>query len=211
MEAPEALRPLDAAGHITKDADYAWPQLQGVTLMVRAMPGVDAIGAVRHEIQAMDDKLTPFNARTMPEQIDQLMFPVRVALWTYGCIGVFGLILASVGLAGVTAYSVTQRRREIGIGIALGAGSTDVLGLVMKEGAVLVAVGTLMGHAIAWAGIRLLAAIISTISRTAGTSASDPVLLVGAPLLLAGLALAACYVPARKSLRIDPVVALRQE
>jgi ABC-type antimicrobial peptide transport system permease subunit len=139
------------------------------------------------------------------------MFPVRVALWTYGCIGIFGLILASVGLAGVTAYSVTQRRREIGIRIALGAQSADVLGLVMKEGAVLITAGTLIGLAAAWAGMRLLSAIMSTISRTAGTSASDPLLLVGAPLLLAALALAACYLPARHSLRIDPVLALRQE
>ena len=162
-------------------------------------------------MSAMDANLTPFNARSMPDQIGQLMFAVRAALWTCGCIGVFGLILASVGLAGVTAYSVTQRRREIGIRIALGAQSTDVLGLVMKEGAVLVALGTIIGLAGARAGVRLLSAIMSTISRTAGTSASDPVLLVGVPLLLAGLALAACYVPARKSLRIDPAVALRQE
>jgi ABC-type antimicrobial peptide transport system permease subunit len=165
--------------------------------MVRAAPGVDAIGAVQREIQALDDNLTPFNARSMPEQIDQLMFPVRVALWTYGCIGIFGLILASVGLAGVTAYSVTQRRREIGIRIALGARSADVLGRVMKEGAVLITVGALIGLAAAWAGMRLLSAVMSTISRTAGTSASHPLLLVGAPLLLAALALAACYLPAR--------------
>ena len=105
------------------------------------------LSALRREISVMDDKLTPFNARSMPEQIEQVMFPVRVALWTYGCIGVFGLILASVGLAGVTAYSVTQRGREIGIRIALGARSTEVLGLVVKEGAVLVAVGTLIGLA----------------------------------------------------------------
>jgi ABC-type antimicrobial peptide transport system permease subunit len=160
---------------------------------------------------AIDDQLTPFNPRSMPEQIEQMMLPVRGALWTYGCIGVFGLILASVGLAGVTAYSVTQRFREIGIRIALGARGAQVLGLVMKEGAVLVTVGTLIGFAGAWSGMRLLSAIMSQIARTAGTSASDPVLLVGAPLLLAGLALAACYVPARKSLRIDPVAALRQE
>ena len=192
-------------------AEFARPALHGVTLMVRATPGVDALGAVRREIAAMDPNLTPFNARSMTEQIDQLMFPVKVALWTYGCIGVFGLILASVGLAGVTAYSVAQRRREIGIRVALGAARGDVLGLVMKEGAVLVAIGTVIGLCGAWAGIRLLSALMSTVARTAGTSTSDPMLLVGAPLLLAALALGACYVPARKSLRIDPAAALRQE
>ena len=121
------------------------------------------------------------------------------------------MILASVGLAGVTAYSVTQRRREMGIRIAVGAGSADVLGLVIKEGTTLVKVGTFIGLAGAWAGTRLLSAFMSTVARTAGTSTFLPALLVGAPLLLACLALAACYVPARKSLRIDPVAALRQE
>jgi ABC-type antimicrobial peptide transport system permease subunit len=147
----------------------------------------------------------------MTEQIDELMFPVKVALWTYGFIGIFGLILASVGLAGVTAYSVAQRRREIGIRVALGARSGDVLGLVMKEGAVLIAIGTVVGLLAARAGIRVMSAALSQIARTAGTSTSDPVLLVGTPLLLATLALVACYLPARKSTRIDPVVALRQE
>ncbi len=194
-----------------RPADYAQPPLQGITLMLRTAPGVDAIGAVRREIAAIDTRLTPFNARTMAQQIDELMFPVWVALYTYGFIGVFGLILASVGLAGVTAYSVRQRRREIGIRVALGARSVDVLGLVMKEGAVLVAVGTVIGILLGRAGTRVLSAIMSEVARTAGTSTSEPVLLVGAPLLLAGLAMVACFVPARQSMHIDPVVALRQE
>jgi ABC-type antimicrobial peptide transport system permease subunit len=147
----------------------------------------------------------------MLEQTEKMMFPVRAAFWTYGCVGVFGLILASVGLAGVTAYSVTQRFREIGIRIALGACGADVLALLMREGAVLVAVGSLLGFAGAWGGTRVLAVFMHQVARTAGTSASDPALLAGAPLLLAGLALLACYVPARRSTRIDPVVALRQE
>jgi putative ABC transport system permease protein len=124
---------------------------------------------------------------------------------------VFGLILASVGLAGMTAYSVVQRRREIGIRVALGARASDVLRLVMKEGAVLVAVGTVFGLAGGLAGMRVLRWTMSEVERTTGTSASQPLLLVGAPLLLAALALMACYLPARKSLRVDPVEALRQE
>jgi len=194
-----------------RPAEYARSSLHGVTLIVRAAPGVDAVGAVRREISAIDDHVTPFNARGMPEQIEELMFPVKVALWTYGFIGIFGLILASVGLAGVTAYSVAQRRREIGIRVALGAGKRDVLGLVMKEGAALVAVGMIIGLGAALAGIRFLSAIMAVISRTAGRSSSDPLLLAGAPLLLAAVALAACYLAARKSLRIAPAVALRQE
>jgi ABC-type antimicrobial peptide transport system permease subunit len=196
--------------------EFARPARNGLTLLVRAAPvratgGVDAAGAVRREISTMDSNITPFNARSMAGQIEELMFPVKVALYTYGCIGIFGLILAAVGLAGVTAHSVTQRRREIGIRVALGAQRGDVLGLVMKEGAVLVTAGTACGLAAAWAAIRLMSALLAPIARAASTSTADPWLLVGAPALLAALAMAACYVPARKSMDVDPAVALRQE
>ena len=194
-----------------RPADYARASLQGLTLAARVAPGVNAFGAIRREIAAIDDKLTPLNARTMQDQIEQMMFPVRGALYTYGFIGLFGLILASVGLAGVTAYSVAQRGREIGIRMALGATRADVLGLVMKEGAVLVIVGSVLGFMGARAGTRVLGAFLAEISRTAGNSESDPMLIFGAPLLLAALAMAACYVPARKSMRIDPAITLRQE
>jgi predicted permease len=189
-------------------ADFARPSLRGVTLMVRAVPGVDAIGAVRREIATMDPSLTPFDARSMQEQIDEFMSPLRAACWSYGLIGAFGLILASIGLAGVTAYAVSQRGREIGIRVALGAQKSDVLTLVMTEGVVLVTVGTVVGLAAAWAGIRVLSGLFFTV---ASVESSDPLLLIGAPLLLASLALLACYLPARKSMHVDPAVALRQE
>ncbi|PYT27741.1 MAG: hypothetical protein DMG57_17260 [Acidobacteria bacterium] len=192
-------------------AEYARPAVQGVTLMVRAVPGVDVIGAVRREISAMNADITPFNARSMAQHIAEFMAPLRMAAWTYGLIGVFGLVLASVGLAGVTAYSVAQRGREIGIRMALGALPNDVLGLVMKEGLVLVTVGTTIGMACAWAGARLLSSMNSSVGTVTSRSTSDPVVLVGAPLLLAGLALVACYLPARRSIRIDPAVSLREE
>jgi putative ABC transport system permease protein len=189
-------------------ADYSQPSLRGVTLMVRAAPGVDVISAVRREVSAMDSNLTPFNGRSMTEQIAQFMSALKAASWTYGLIGVFGLILASVGLAGVTAYTVAQRGHEIGIRMALGAQKRDVLGLVMREGATLITAGTVTGVAFAWAGIRALSGLFFSVASVRN---SDPVLLVGAPLLLAGVALVACYVPARKSTKIDPAVALRAE
>jgi predicted permease len=188
--------------------DYAQPSLRGVTLMVRAAPGVDAIGAVRREIASMDAAIAPFNARSMVEHIAQFMSTLKAASWTYGVMGFFGLVLASVGLAGMTAYSVAKRAHEIGIRLALGAQRRNVLGLVMKEGATLVAVGTAAGLALALAGIRALSGIFFSVASVQGY---DPVLLAGAPLLLAGLALLACYIPARRSLRIDPVVTLRME
>ncbi|HVN03350.1 MAG TPA: ABC transporter permease [Bryobacteraceae bacterium] len=191
-----------------RPSDYSQPSLRGVTLMLRAAPGADAIAAVRREISVMDAAITPFNARSMTEQIAQFMSALKAASWTYGLIGVFGLVLAAVGLAGVTGYSVAQRGHEIGIRLALGAQKRDVLGLVMKEGAVLVIAGSVIGLTLAWSGMRALSTIFFSVASVQG---ADPLLLAGAPLLLASLALLACYIPARRSTRIDPVVALRQE
>ena len=198
-----------------KETDFARPSLQGFTLLVRTAPGVDAgvdaMSAVRREISSIDARLTPFDSRSMSGQIDRLLYPARVGAWGYGLMGLFGLIMASAGVAGVTAYSVTQRRHEIGIRLALGARRSQVLRLVMQEGAALVTVGTGIGLAGAWAFTRVLSASVEPVARVVSRATSQPLLLVGSPLLLAGLALAACYIPARKSTRIEPVVALRQE
>ena len=208
---PVQKQPWPAIYMSFRPGDFAQPRLHGLTLMVRTRPGVDAFGTMRREIADVDGSLTPFQARTMTEQVEGLMFAVRVAATTYGAIGLFGLILTAVGLAGVTAYSVARRRREIGIRMALGARRADVLKLVMLEGAVLVGIGTLLGIAGARAGMRALSGFMAEVARVAGSSTSDPMLLVGAPMLLAAMALAACYLPARKSTRIDPAVTLRQE
>src|SRR5215469_6470853 len=133
---------------------------------------------------------------------------LRAAAWTYGLIGIFGLVLAVVGLAGVTAYSVARRAHEIGIRMALGARQIDVLGLVMKESVLVVVIGTLIGLGAAWAGMRMLAGLFTSV---ASTSATNPVLILGAPILLAALALMSCYLPARRSTQIDPAITLRQE
>jgi predicted permease len=189
-------------------ADYIRPSLRGVTLMMRAAPGVDAIREAEGVMAALDSRVTPFDARSMSEHIRQFMSALKGASWTYGLMGAFGLILAAVGVAGLTAYSVTKRTREIGIRMALGARKRNVLALVMKESVVLVACGTTIGLGLAWAGIRALSSIFFTV---ASVQTYDPVLLVGAPLLLAGLALLGCYLPARRSTAIDPVITLRQD
>jgi predicted permease len=192
-------------------ADYRKSSLTGITLIARAEPGVDVLTAVRREISAVDARLTPFDGHSMQDQIDRFMSPLHVASWSYGVMWIFGLILAAVGLAGVTAYAVTQRGHEIGIRMALGAKNRDVLGLVMKEGAVLIASGMALGIGAAWAVSRVLAAVNATAGQITSTSTSDPMVLYGAPAMLAVLALIACYVPARRSLRIDPIATLRQE
>jgi predicted permease len=194
---------------LTKRA-YTRPPSGGMTLMVRASaPGGEAINEIRHEITAMDPNLSVFNVRTMNEYLEQSNTIMRWTSMVYGGFGIFGLILASVGLAGVTAYSVAQRRKEIGIRMALGARPGQVLRLVMKEGATLVMVGSLVGFLGAWAVARILSAISPEMAET--LSAKQPLLMIGAPLLLGGLAMLACYFPARRSTSIDPVTALRQE
>jgi predicted permease len=192
-------------------ADYRKGSMSGLTLIVRARGDADVLTAIIREISGVSASLTPFDARSMQEQIERFMSPLRIASWSYSMIWIFGVILAAVGLAGVTAYSVTCRRHEIGIRMALGAHKNDVLSLVMKDGAILIAAGMGLGLAAAWAATRMLAAINSTAGQVTATSTSNPIVLVGAPVLLAILALIACYLPARRSLRIDPMCALRQE
>jgi hypothetical protein len=118
---------------------------------------------------------------------------------------------AAIGLAGVTAYAVVRRKKEIGIRMALGAHARQVLQLVLREGAVLVAVGSILGLFGAWGASRALAGTLDELARAFDLSAGNLTLLIGAPLLLAGIALAACYIPARRSARIDPLIALREE
>jgi predicted permease len=194
-----------------RPADMVRLSAQNLTLVVRARQGGDILGALQREIEAVDSRVTHFNARSMEAQMEQILSLVRMMLLVYGSIGVFGLILASVGLAGMTAYSVARRRREIGIRMALGARRINVLGVVMKEGAVLIAVGTIIGFAAARMGIGAMASLLADIARATETSTSEPFLLFGAPALLAFLALLCCYLPARKSTRIDPAITLRAE
>ncbi len=183
----------------------------GATIVARGPAGADVIGAVRSELASIDPNLTVFNTRTMPEQLQQINSMIQIGSVFYGGIGIFGLILASIGLAGVTAYAVARRSKEIGIRMALGASPGQVLRLVMREGTVLVAVGTVLGFGGAMAISRALASMTTELARAFGASAGDPVLVVGAPMLLASLAMLACYVPARRATRIDPLLALRQE
>src|ERR1041385_9347200 len=192
-------------------SDFATPSLQGMTLMVRTTPGINGLKIVQREFLALDANVRPFNARSMNDQITDFMSPLRPAAWTYGLIGIFGLVLASVGLAGMTAYSVVQRTHEIGIRVALGARKADVLRLLMKEGTLLITAGTAIGFACAWAGSRMLSAMNSAVGQVTATSASDPIVLFGSPILLASLALFACYLPARRSMQINPVETLRQD
>jgi predicted permease len=191
--------------------DFASPPPGGITIMVRSNAGADALGGIRREIASMDPNLGIFDVRTLAEHLELSRAYMRVALDTYGGMGVFGLILAAIGLAGVTAYAVARRRKEIGIRMALGARKAQVLRLVLREGVALVIVGSALGFLGAMAIVRVLSSLTSLFADSFNVSVNDPLLVVGAPLLLGALAMIACYLPARKSARIDPLKTLREE
>jgi macrolide transport system ATP-binding/permease protein len=191
--------------------DFAHPAAGGITVMVRSDAGADALIGIRNEIASMDPNLSVFNVQTLGDYLDRSRSATRYSLQTYGGIGLFGLILAAIGLAGVTAYSVAQRRKEIAIRTALGASRAQVLRLVLREGVALVGVGTVLGFLGAVAMAKILSALAHIFVEALSMGTNDPRLLVGAPLLLAAVAMLACYVPARRSSQIDPLKALREE
>jgi predicted permease len=191
--------------------DFARPPAGGITIIARGHSAEDALSGVQSTIAGMDQNLTVFNVQTLGEFLELTRATMRTAMRTFGGIGLFGLILSAIGLAGVTAYSVEQRRREIGIRMALGARRAQVLLLVLREGVGLIAVGTAVGFLGAVAIARALSAITSEFADAFSVGTDDPRLIFGAPLLLAGIALLACYIPARRATKIDPLLALRQD
>ncbi len=192
-------------------AEFAHPPLNGMIVMVRSDRGPDSMESVRRELAAIDPNVAIFNVHTLGGQVADTLAYLHLSGYIYGGIGVFGMVLAAIGLAGVTAYSVARRRKEIGIRMALGARQGQVLRLVMQEGGGLVLVGSFVGMVGAVMLSRLMVAFSSAFGPSFESGARDPRLLLGAPLLLALLAMLACYVPARKSARIDPLLALREE
>jgi len=190
---------------------FGRPPADGITVMVRSDAGSDALSGIRREIASLGPNLTIFNVRTLGDYLERSQAYERFSVDTYGGIGVFGLVLAAIGLAGVTAYTVAQRRKEIGIRMALGARQGQVLRLVLREGVVMVSAGTALGFLGAIVIAKILSTMTDILVESLNVGTDDPRLLVGAPLLLAALALLACYLPARKAAKIDPLKVLCQE
>jgi macrolide transport system ATP-binding/permease protein len=191
--------------------DFARPPAAGITILARTKAGLDGAASLRDIVSGLDPKLVPFHVETLSDQLAMSRREIRSAMRTYGGIGGFGLILSAIGLAGVTAYAVAQRKREIGIRMALGANKGQVLRLVLREAVALIAVGTVLGFAGAVFVSKALETATSVLADALAMGTNDPRLLVGAPALLAALALVACYVPARAAVRIDPLKVLRTE
>jgi putative ABC transport system permease protein len=152
-----------------------------------------------------DKNLPLYDARTMLEHMDLPLAPARAAATALGGFGALALLLAAVGVFGVMSHAVTQRRREIGVRIALGAGSKKIFKLIVGQGALLVGTGVGIGLGGAVLGTRLLASFLF------GVSALDPLTFVGVTALLTATAFLACYLPVRRATKVDPMVALRQE
>lgn len=191
--------------------DFARPAAGGIFVLVRSNAPSGASAAIRNQLASTDPDLNLFNVQTLDFYLDRSRAALRFSIQTYGAIGLFGLILASIGLAGVTAYAVAQRSKEIGIRMALGARTWQVLALVLREGAALVTVGCILGFLGAIALARIVSALMHMFADALEIGTTDLRLLLGAPLLLAAVALLACYLPARRAAKVDPLQALRQE
>jgi predicted permease len=176
------------------------------TLIVRVTgdPGA-MISTVQDELRVVDSELLGFFARTAEQHMALAFLPARLAATLSSVFAALALALAALGLYGVVAWSVALRTREIGIRMALGAPLADVLRLVIGGGMKMVAGGIVIGLAAAFAATRFLASLLY------GIGATDAPVFVGISLLLAAVALVACWVPARRATRVDPLVALRYE
>jgi ABC-type antimicrobial peptide transport system permease subunit len=166
---------------------------------------LDLVAPIKREVQAIDRDQPLGNVRTLEAMVDQRLAPRRFNLLLLGVFAIIALLLGAVGIYGVMSYIVTQRTREIGIRIALGAQQSDVLRLVIKQGLILSLLGVAIGLAASFALTRAMKNLLY------GVSATDPLTFIMISILLAGVAGLACYVPARRATKVEPMVALRSE
>ena len=205
----ESTRPIHAEMYIPfmQVSDKFLPLLvNGATVLVRTKGTPAAsLGAIREEVSKLDSRQVMYDAMTMEEIVTGSVRAQRFSMILLGAFALLALLLASIGIYGVISYLVGQRVNEIGIRMALGAQRKDVLRMIIGEGARLAAIGAGIGIVAALGLTRLMA------SQLYGVSVTDPITFTGVAIILVGVALFACYIPARRAMRVDPMVALRYE
>ena len=184
-------------------AQAPWPTM---TLVVRSSVNLQPlVAAVRAEIAASDPDLPVTGILSMDEVVSTSVAQPRIIMQFVGVFAGFALLLAAIGIYGVMAYSVTARKQEMGIRVALGARPADILRLVVGQGMRMTLIGVALGVVFSLALTRLLAGLLF------GVQATDPLVFGAAALVLVAAAFVACYIPARRATHVDPIVVLRYE
>ena len=182
------------------------PRLFDLTMHVKTAAAPSSfIDPVRTEVQKLDPHLPLYDVKTLATQIDESLTQERLVSWLCTAFGLLATLLTALGLYGVLAFSVAQRTREIGIRIALGAQARDVFKLIIGQGMLLVTVGVALGLATSFALTRLITTLLFGVTPTNATT------FISVSAGLAMLALFACYIPARRATKVDPLVVLRYE
>jgi ABC-type antimicrobial peptide transport system permease subunit len=191
----------------TQNEIKIWPSMQTMQAAVRTQANDPAslTRGVREALRGVDADLPIANVTTLAALVDDSTAQTRFSLFLVGSFAGLALILATIGLYGVVSYSVQQRTHEIGIRISVGATRRDVLKMVLGSGARLAGVGIIAGLLAAWAVTRMLSSFLY------GVRPTDPLTFTAVAALLLGVALLACYLPARRAAEIDPLVALKYE
>ena len=184
---------------------FAQAPLYGGEVVVRSSLSASSVAAaIRQTVHSIDKDLPVTDVESFPDALGHSIARERFRTFLLGSFSALALVLAAVGIFGVISYSAVQRTHEIGIRVALGAQRRDVFRLILGEGTKLALVGLGLGAALAFLATRLMASLLY------GVSATDPATFGAVAMLLLGVAATACYIPARRAMRVDPMAALRQ-